>query len=508
MSSDMAKRLLVGTVLALAACGGGAEEGPDDFRFPPPTPSATPSPSATPTPMPTPTPEPSPSPTPSALPRDVFRVEGNVGAPIRRSARPGQRNLIGPRTVTDVLALDPSSQRFERRLAEVASDGSFQLDLAPDRLWLLTFLDRNQVGEAMLVSVFRSDTLDTLVATASGTLSLGDVSVTSSTATTAVAHDALLARLGLDPALAVELGAVDDVCLRYVNPDIDGNGVIDALEPAHRFMLDFHVHMEASDGARRYTVADTLDQFYDFSALAIRHTGTGVYVTYEAAFSSADARSSGSVTFDQDAYLFTSAGSADKLASSPITGGDLIVGNAGPTSFGVYARPNAELPQGTYAFGLGADTLRFAPVRTRTATAIAAADGFVLPMVRFDLVDPTCTGACAIASVSYRWMRHHAGTWREATVDELRVFAAGNGGYLSIVRGGSSSGQRIGISIPPTSSSGTLAWDASSAWLEGLDAAAMAATTTDQLCHVGLSVDDMLGLRYFVGMDDAPGSCR
>jgi hypothetical protein len=59
--------------------------------------------------------------------------------------------------------------------------------------------------------------------------------------------------------------------------------------------------------------------------------------------------------------------------------------------------------------------------------------------------------------------------------------------------------------LPRTSVTGSIPWAAASLRLEGASPWDVVNTTTAQLCHVGLSVDDALGMRYF-SMDDAPGT--
>jgi hypothetical protein len=58
----------------------------------------------------------------------------------------------------------------------------------------------------------------------------------------------------------------------------------------------------------------------------------------------------------------------------------------------------------------------------------------VLPFV-VDRVDPALRSACAIASISYEWRRHSAGTWQLATPEQLQVFLAPAEGGVLIQRG-------------------------------------------------------------------------
>src|SRR5204863_6384251 len=111
----------------------------------------------------------------------------------------------------------------------------------------------------------RARTLDTLSPQLAGHLELGDVTVdpTTHTAAPGVAYDDLLTQLGLDPAAAEYLGSIDDLSLRYANPDIDGDGLID-IEQGHRYALDFHVRANLRLGSptgRNLTIADLTDRF-------------------------------------------------------------------------------------------------------------------------------------------------------------------------------------------------------------------------------------------------------
>ena len=96
-------------------------------------------------------------------------------------------------------------------------------------------------------------------------LVVGDVMLDpgTQTASLGISYDDLLSGLGLSAAAAEYLGSVDDLSLRYANPDIDGDGKID-LEQDRRYGLDFHVRSNlrlGSSAGRNLTVADLTDQF-------------------------------------------------------------------------------------------------------------------------------------------------------------------------------------------------------------------------------------------------------
>ncbi|HSO35326.1 MAG TPA: hypothetical protein VLT33_22510, partial [Labilithrix sp.] len=156
-------------------------------------------------------------------------------------------------------------------------------------------------------------------------------------------------------------------------------------------------------------------------------------------------------------------------------------------------------------FGVGATTLTFTNVRTASDAQLAAAESFIMPYVRLVKTDPACSGACAIRTVDYEWRKRTAGGWIPATAGEVALVAGEQGGFLS-VRLGNDPNKNIGFTIPATSVTGTVAWGMAMAPDAATKAAAVNATTAD-LCHIGLSYDDKLGMRYFGSIDDAVGTC-
>lgn len=416
------------------------------------------------------------------------------------------------RRITDVLALNPSSLNPARRSARINEDGSFQLSLEVGRPWLIELIDRQQVGPAMVVSVFRAETLDALVPTSSGTLDLGMVSTSTQVAQSGVAYGEVLAALGLAEVDALNLGAVDDLCLRYVNPDVDGNGVVDFEQPDVDFRLDLHVGLQTRIAGRPSHVGDLVGAFFDEATTTIEHQETGIYTSFRSTFSSADPHT-GRVLFEEPINLvaFGPSGPSTHLmpGNTPITGGDLIVGDYGEMrTLGVAAQAGPDLPQGRYRFGIGASELTFTEVHTRSGAELMAAEGFVLPFLRIDPVDPNCNQACAIASVSYRWMRHDSAGWSEATAADRALFVDPQGGFVSVVYGQDQGPARLGITIPADAALGTIPWTPANVHLENLSEAQLLGMRSDQVCHLGLSVDDLLGMRYFLGIQNAPGTCN
>src|SRR4051794_20921387 len=68
---------------------------------------------------------------------------------------------------THVIAATAGGQSVVRKLA---SDGSFELPLAPKHAWVVSFIDANRSGSAMLVATLQSGLLDTIAPMTDGML--------------------------------------------------------------------------------------------------------------------------------------------------------------------------------------------------------------------------------------------------------------------------------------------------------------------------------------------------
>lgn len=420
-------------------------------------------------------------------------ISGRVSRPVGASAKPLASD--GAR-VTHVMAVTASSQNVQRVLAEVDADGQFALDVDAARPWVVVFLDATRVGSDMVLGVFRAQALDTLPATAEASdVRLGNVAVIDGAASGDVPYASLLAALGLDAAAAADVGEVDDVCLRYVNPDVDADGVIDVEQEGHGFGLDFHVQLAMLVDGRAATVADLVGAFLPEDTVP-SYGGTGIYVSYPQGYAGEEGAA---VRFDDDATIVrtgASGGVTWVAAGTPISGSSLVGNRYGDMrSFGVFAAPGHPLPQGTYRFTVGGRTLTFDRVRTPSDMMLAGVHGYLLPFIKLVPSDPSCRGRCALAGVEYEWRRLVDGAWRRATEEELALFVGDQGGYLSVRRGSELNGEGLGVVIPAAPAAGRLEGKA----FEGL-------WSTD-LCHLGLSVDDKLGIRAFAGIANSPGSC-
>jgi hypothetical protein len=419
-----------------------------------------------------------------------FTISGRVAA-----SAAGKPAAAGARTVTHVMAVNPETAAPRRTVAAVGEGGSFRLAVDAGKPYVIVFVDSSAVGPAMVVGIFRALTLDTVAPQLAGHLDLGDVEVDPArqTATATIAYDALLQSLGLSAGDAETLGAIDDLSLRYANPDLDGDGVIDA-EQGREIALDFHVRADLRRGSSAgpsFTVADITDRFLPEAGADVAvpvFNLASIYVEYPQGFDAtqyvAAGAPAGGLT-NGARYVATLAdGSTPQAPSSYSALGYGDVRGWGP-DYDLERVPGLELPgsggvPATLAYTLGASgkTLTFTNVVTRTRASLTAAGSLAI-FIRL------VTAGGRIATIDYVWMkRTAAASWTPATAEEIALTIGSDGGYVSVHRLPSWANE-LGVAIP-AQPAGSVAWSHE-------------ATGPDDICGLAVSFDDKLGLRHFVG---------
>jgi hypothetical protein len=429
-----------------------------------------------------------------------YKISGRVAS--MTSARTLSPSA-GPRTVTHVMAVQPISASPIRTIAAVGADGSFSLDVTPGEPYVFVFVDSTAVGADMAVAMFRANTLDTVSPQLMGHLDMGDVAIDPSTqtATASTPYADMIAALGLDASAAEYLGSVDDLSLRYANPDIDGDGMIDLVE-GHQFGIDFHVRSNMRRGSAagmNFTVADMTDQFFPDSGVDVAtpvFNLTSAYAMYPTAMDPTiyiDSSHQPQTLENGAAYTVTLADGTTPGANTSFSG--VGGGMAGPMmSWGADYQlegTDLELPgsagsPATLAYTLAASgtTLTFTNVVTRTKASLTA-DGTLSIFTRLN------TTAGSISSIDYNWMKRDAGGWIPATAEEIALTIGSAGGGMSFHVQPSWNNQ-IFVQIPATPS-GNIAWT---------DVSVAPGT----VCSIAVSYDDKLGLRHFIGgADPDPG---
>ncbi|MBI2500906.1 MAG: hypothetical protein HYW02_05475 [Deltaproteobacteria bacterium] len=408
-------------------------------------------------------------------------------------------------TITDVMAVNPATGGTGCRTNSVESSGHFEISLTKGKPWFFYFFNRNARGRSMFLGRFYSRTLDTLVPTStSNDLDLENIGIdpTNGTATSSKDHSDLLSGLGLDADRAEQFGEQDDLTRRYSNPDIDADGEIACGNSNKHFMLDFHIRYDMKKNNQTVSVTDLVDQSLDSSSTTATYTGTGVYVAYPSSFSNLD---TGSVTF-VDSDVTTSEGGSIP-ANTPTSA--VTTNNFGNhKGFGPNLTSSSELPDGEIQYKIGGETLTFTDVQTPSLTEITAPTGRIFPFLKLIKKSASCTESCTLSGIGYQWMKKQSNGWVEATQTDLDFLVASGGGYFGFRVGSEDNANKmVSFTIPATSLSGTIDWSSTNASLSGVTASELLDITVNQICHVGLSHDDKLGMRYFQGIQNAEGGC-
>lgn len=425
-------------------------------------------------------------------PGEQFAMSGRVA---NAAARTTGSSAAAARTITHVMAVNPESASPQRTLAKVAADGSFELSVEVGKPYVLVFVDANGIGADMVVAVFRANTLDTLAPQEPGSINLGMMTVAADhTASLGISYDALLTGLGLSASAAEYLGSIDDLSLRYANPDINSDGVID-LEQNHRFALDFHVraNLRLGPGGRNVTVDDLTDHFLAETGAEVAtplFNLTSAYVLYPATFDSTDYVGQGPPGLTlQHGAAFTVTHADGSLAALPTSYSGLSFGDTRGwgADYNFESAVGLELPgsggsPATLRYTLGTrGSLTFTNVVTRTRASLTNS-GTLAIFVRLNSSGGTYTG------IDYKWMKRASATsWVPATAEEIALTISGDGGYITFHRMPNWSNE-FGARIP-AQPSGSIAWT-------------FTASGPNDICGLAVSFDDKLGLRNFVGGAD------
>jgi hypothetical protein len=416
---------------------------------------------------------------------DEATLSGRVASTTARrigTAAPSQRRI------THVMAVDPETASPERSLAAVGDDGSFTLGVAVGHPYVLVFVDATAVGADMVVAVLRAGTLDTVSPQIAAHLQLGEVMIdpATQTASAGISYDELLAGLGMSPAAAEFLGSIDDLSLRYANPDIDGDGVLD-MQQDRRYALDIHLRANLRAGDRDVIVDDLVDQFPLATVRPVFNL-TSFYALYPASYDPTDYIGMGPPGIGLQAGARFSATLADgsaPVAMSSFSGLAFGDERAWGPDYEMEHAATMELPGATgipatlaYTLGASGTTLTFSNVITPSRRALTD-DGSLVIFIRL-----VTGGGPTITTIDYEWKKRVGAAWVPATAEEIALTISGDGGHVSVHRAPSWRDEH-GAQIP-AQPSGTIAFPGP-------------ATGAADICGLAVSFDDRLGVRHFIG---------
>ena len=337
---------------------------------------------------------------------------------------------------THVVASTASHIATPSVAATVAANGSFDLPLAPGYAWSISFVDSHQVGSSMVVGSLTAGGVDAFLPAEPGSIDLGNVTF-GDRAHASVATADLVAALGMTTAGA----ATDDLATRYANPDVDNDGVIDALEPGHDYRLDFLAKAELTTSGHVATIDDMVR---GMNYIGFAYIQTGIVVSLPPLRGAIDHRVDGAImAFDAD-YHGSSQGATTPVspAGTAIVAPELAIGTVeGRPSIAVFARGGFDLPSGDYTVALRDQVLTFSSVEPPHANELQ--NDVIVPVAQLVPAAPGCVADCPLASLHTEWMRHASGGWNAAE-------AVTHGAHVDFVR---MDGTMLGIDLPATTTS-------------------------------------------------------
>lgn len=433
----------------------------------------------------------------------AFTVKGALSSTTVTSISKGTGKAVSG-TATHIMAVSPTVGGTTCKQGTIDANGKFSIDLTGLKPWLLYFYDKSRSGRNMFLGRIISSDWDAFTpGKSTGSADFGTLTVDSSaeTVSSSKSHTDILSSFSITSSLGSFMGRLDDAIRRYTNPDMDGDGEADCSSSKNKFLLDFHVRFDMKINGTTATFTNIIDSFLPDTVTAT-YNSTGIYIAYPSSFSTT---TSGSVKFQDTAVTTSEGGAIPKNTTTSYVTENSFSGYYG---FGPNTTSSSELPTGTIVFTIGSKTLTYSDVQAPSLSELTAPTGRVFPFIKFVKNDSTCTSDCTIASLDYKWMKKTETGWTAADTSELEVLVAGDGANAGVrAYLDSNSSKVVSITIPKTSASGSITWKASNVSLTGLTEAQLNALKTSELCHLGLSYDDKIGMRYFQNIGNASGTC-
>jgi hypothetical protein len=360
--------------------------------------------------------------------------------------------------VTHVIATNVDTG--ERVVVDMKSDGEpdgrFRVMLpSGDGAWIVTFADASKTGEAMRVATLQSGGIDAFSAPEGGVLELGKVRFDGHLAHGTMTWESLAKVLGTTVDGVRARALVDDLALRYSNPDVDGNGKLDALE-GHSFVLDFAGTYELSPAGQPTRYLGTAIEAGVPSDMGM-HVATGT-VQFQAPFY-------GTALGDNTPMIEAGV----RIGQPHIKFGQLD----GTSLVGVVASPERDVPTGSYAFGFDNGALTFSDVGVPAAAKLA--DPSTMAGLRLTPTVAGCTSDCAIDALDIAW----PGEARDAKVDLV----------VSL------DGRKINLSANLTGGESSIPWQSLSVDGTGITRSELAYITSSRVCYAAVTYTSAFGIK-------------
>lgn len=392
--------------------------------------------------------------------------------------------LVDASRVTHVVATNPTTG--EHVVVDLKNDGEvdgrFSIALpGGDGSWVVTFADASKTGAAMRVATLQSGGLDAFRTKDGGALDFGKVTFGGRYAHGTTTWDRLEKAFGESKASLEQLAKVDDLALRYSNPDIDANGQLDAME-GHAYRLDINGSFGMQTNGRDVVIADLVT---GLRAPSLSYLAT----TIEAAVPNEMGMNmlTGTVQFEQSFYG-TALG-----ANTPMINAGTRIGQPhvkfgeleGAKMLGVVATGERNAPNGTYRFGFDNGQLTFTDVITPSIDRLSAATDYVVPFIHIRATNAACSIDCDIQSIDLEWKRSTAAGWvtvaqpRDAHIDLLANMGS----------------KQAYLATDLTDGATSQVWSAMPIANTGLVRNELSYISTGKLCYIAVSYTSELGMK-------------
>ena len=385
--------------------------------------------------------------------------------------------------VTHVIATNPATG--ERVVIDMKADGEpdgrFNISVPAGGSWIVTFADANQVGPAMRIATLQAGGIDAFTSKAGGSVDFGTVHFSGTYAHGSLTWNQLTGAFGYDQQTLEQMAKTDDLALRYSNPDVDGDGELDALQ-GRDFRLELAGSYRMEKAGRELTVSDLVSGVRDAS---VKYNGTAI--------SAAVPRSmdmnmkTGTVTFEE-AFYGTALGPntamvapGTRIGQPHVKFGEL----AGNPLLGVVATAQRQTPSGSYRFDFDNGSLTFTDVHTPSAANLMAATDYVVPFVRIRSSQAACINDCEISGVDITWMRQSADGWTQASEP--------TDAHLDFVT--KMNGKNTYLATDFVNGQTSMMWQDMPVKGTGILPSELAYISTAEICYVAVTYTSSLGLK-------------
>ncbi len=316
-----------------------------------------------------------------------------------------------------------------RQKVSFEADGSFKIDLSKGDPWIIAFIDSTQVGPNMIKGILRAEQLNSVVPKSfdsEKSVDTGELTIDDSgnAAVTAAVYETFIGSLGMTTSEAATLGAMDDLMLRYINPDINGNGVIDIDDPAMpEYSLTFwHTY--------RYGDATLITNIQNGTALPVDSA-----ISYEGAAPEIRIVKTASGIYSgvppKWSLGWTNSGNYGDVNPAEWTSGTPGIGvtfNDTDTGLKVMFPATAtDVPDGTYTYKFYSAEAAASPDATLTFTNVSTmADATVTTNFIFPFPVFNADASGNVTTIDYTWMKKGASGFVPATAADIEMIIGKN----------------------------------------------------------------------------------